>query len=308
MDKHELIERINRRRRELGAVILAHNYVSGEVQDIADFVGDSLELSIKARDAQAPVIVFAGVSFMAETAKVLSPGSRVLHPDSSAGCPMADMATAEAVHEYRTEHPDTILVAYVNTTAAVKAEVDICCTSANATKIIRSLPADRRIMFLPDRNLGANVMAETGRKLELWPGYCPTHNQITPEMIVEARSVHPGAPVLIHPECPPEVVREADFALSTGGMLRVVRESSAQSFIIGTESGIVHRLRKENPDREFFTIAPEPLCPNMKKLTLVNIVEALEHPEREVTLPVDLIERARRPIVRMLEVSAAPSK
>ena len=304
MDNNELVARIDRRRKELGAVILAHNYVSGDVQDIADFVGDSLELSIKARDSHAPVIVFAGVSFMAETAKVLSPGSKVLHPEPSAGCPMADMASAEEVKKYRELHPDALLVAYVNTTAAVKAQVDICCTSANAAKIIRALPADREIMFLPDQNLGANVTAETGRKMELWPGFCPTHNRIMPETIAAARAKHPGAVVLVHPECTPAVVAASDRALSTGGILRFVRESAEKSFIIGTEEGIFHRLRRENPGKEFFALEPAPRCVNMKKLSLENIAEALDHPERELLLPPDLIEAAARPIVRMIELSA----
>lgn len=282
------------------AVILAHNYVIGEVQDIADFVGDSLELSIKAAGTKAPVIVFCGVSFMAETAKILAPESTVLLPDASAGCPMADMADAARIAEYRKQHPDTVLVAYVNTTAAVKAEVDICCTSANADRVVASIPAGRRILFLPDQNLGANVTAQLGREFELFPGFCPTHNRIQPEMIRAARAAHPGCPVLVHPECLPAVVAEADAALSTGGMLRYVKESDAKGFVIGTESGIIHRMKKENPGKEFYAIAPEPLCPNMKKITLEKVLHSLQALETKVELPPELMEQARRPIERML--------
>ncbi len=282
------------------AVILAHNYVAGEVQDIADFVGDSLELSIKAAGTRAPVIVFCGVSFMAETAKLLAPESIVLLPEPAAGCPMADMADAARIAEYRRQHPDTVLVAYVNTTAAVKAEVDICCTSANAERVVASIPADRKILFLPDQNLGANVAAKLGRTFALFPGFCPTHNRIHPEMIQAARAAHPGCPVLVHPECLPAVVAEADVALSTGGMLRYVRESAAGGFVIGTESGIIHRMKKENPGKMFYPILPEPRCPNMKKISLEKVLHSLQTLETRVELPPELMERARRPIERML--------
>lgn len=295
---------LNRRLEELkkqrGAVILAHNYVDGAVQDAADFVGDSLELSIRARDAGAAVIVFCGVSFMAETAKVLSPASTVLLPVPDAGCPMADMATAADVAAFRKTHPRHALVAYVNTTAAVKAEVDLCCTSANAEKVLRSIPADQPVMLLPDRNLGANIAARLGRKIELWPGFCPIHNRIPPEMIRAARAAHPGAEVLVHLECPPETVAEADAAMSTGGMLRRARESAGAEFIIGTEAGILHRLRRENPGKQFYALTPEPICRDMKRVTLETVVAALESMQGAVELPGALIERARLPIDRML--------
>ncbi len=285
------------------AVILAHNYVVGEVQDVADFVGDSLELSIRAKRAEAPVIVFCGVSFMAETAKILSPESTVLLPVPSAGCPMADMASEAAVRAYRREHPDAYLVAYVNTTAAVKAEVDICCTSGNAETIIRAIPADRQVMFLPDQNLGANISRQTGRALSLWPGFCPTHNRIQPEAVRAIRERHPDAVMLVHPECTPAIVALADAALSTGGILRAVRESSAKTFIIGTEHGILHRLRKENPDKQFYTFDPPPTCPNMKKITLEDVVDALADVQHVVDMDADLMARARVPIERMLAAS-----
>ena len=297
----EIINEIKRLKAERNAVILAHNYVNGEVQDIADFVGDSLELSIKAQNVNAPVIVFCGVSFMAETAKILSPASKVLLPVMEAGCQMADMATAEAVAAYRQANPDTVLVAYVNTTAAVKAEVDICCTSANAEKVVKSIPADKAIMFLPDRNLGANISKTLGRTMELWPGYCPIHDQVLTKSIQEARAKHPEAKLMVHPECPPEILALADIALSTGGMLRVVKEAASGSkFIVGTEYGIMHRLEKENPDKIFYPLEPLPTCRDMKKITLESIRDVLKNMSNEVTLPGDMIEKAKRPIERML--------
>ena len=229
-----LIEEIKQLKTERNAVILAHNYVRPELQEIADFTGDSLELSIKAKNVKAETIVFCGVRFMAETAKLLSPDSVVLLPNPDAGCPMADMAAADAVAAYRAAHPEAFLVAYVNTTADVKAHVDLCCTSGNAEKIISELPEGQEVLFLPDRNLGGNMNRKLDCKMDLWPGCCPTHDRVTPEMIAEARAAHPGAKVLVHPECTPEVVAAADQALSTGGILKFVRESSDKAFIIGT--------------------------------------------------------------------------
>ena len=302
MTNQEIVKRINDLRVKHNAVILAHNYVIGEVQDIADFVGDSLELSIKAAATQAPVIVFCGVSFMAETAKLLAPNSTVLLPEVSAGCPMADMASAEAVRELRKEHPDAVFVAYVNTTAAVKAEVDICCTSANAEKIVAAIPEDKEIVFLPDQNLGSNVMKNLNRKMILFPGYCPTHHRIEPAQIEAMRKQYPNAPIVVHPECPVEVTALADAALSTGGMLKYVSESPAKQIVIGTENGIIHRLRKENPDKEFIALAPAPRCMNMKKITLESVLKSLEEMQTPVELPQAMIERAKLPIERMLAV------
>ncbi len=295
-----VIEKIRALKERRGAVILAHNYVRPEVQDIADFTGDSLELSIKARDAKAETIVFCGVSFMAETAKLLSPGSTVLHPVREAGCAMADMAKAGDIAAWKKAHPGAVIVAYVNTTAAAKAEVDICCTSANAEKVIRSIPEGREIMFLPDRNLGRNVMNSTGRKMELWPGFCPVHNRITADMLEEARKAHPQALLMAHPECAPEVAAAADAALSTGGMLRFVAKSEAKEFIVGTENGIIHRLRKENPGKVFYPLLPLPVCADMKKIGLADILDCLESGRGEVVLPREIMERARLPIDRML--------
>ena len=303
MDTQEIIQRIQELKTANSAVILAHNYVRGEVQDIADFVGDSLALSIQAKKVQAPVIVFCGVRFMAETAKILSPDSEVLLPAPDAGCPMADMADPKEVMKYREEHPDAVFVAYVNTTAAVKALVDICCTSANADKVLRTIPADREVLFLPDQNLGANTAAKLGRKLALWPGFCPTHNRIHPDEVRRIKAQYPNAKLLVHPECLPAVVELADAALSTGGMVKYVKESDAKEFIIGTENGILHQLALQNPDKRLIPLEPLPTCPNMKKVTLENLLNALENHETKVEMPKELMDRARLPIERMLEIA-----
>ena len=298
----EIVNEILELKTRRNALILAHNYTRPEIQDIADFVGDSLELSRKAAECHAPVIVFCGVRFMAETAKLLSPDSIVLHPNPKAGCPMAEMASPEEIRAYRVKHPDTMVVAYVNTTAATKTEVDICCTSGNAEKLVASLPQDRPLLFLPDANLGANIANKLGRKIELWPGCCPTHNKILPEHIKEARMHHPNAVVLVHPECLPAVVALADHALSTGGMLRFVHESPQKEFIIGTECGILHRMRKENPDKVFYPLEPAVLCPNMKRITLEDVLNSLRDMSPTVELTEEVLHRARAPIDKMLEV------
>ena len=303
MDTKEICSRIQELKTACGAVILAHNYVRAEVQDLADFVGDSLALSIQAKKVQAPVIVFCGVRFMAETAKILSPDSEVLLPAADAGCPMADMAAPEEVAKYREAHPDAVFVAYVNTTAAVKALVDICCTSANADKVLRTIPADREVLFLPDQNLGANTAAKLGRKLALWPGFCPTHNRIHPDEVKRIKAQYPEAKLIVHPECLPAVVELADAALSTGGMVKYVKESDAKEFIIGTENGILHQLALQNPDKRLIPLEPLPTCPNMKKVTLENLLNALENHETKVEMPKELMDRARLPIERMLEIA-----
>lgn len=293
---------IDRLKKERAAVILAHNYTAPEIQDVADFVGDSLELSRKAAACRVPVIVFCGVKFMAETAKILSPEAVVLHPNPNSGCPMADMADSAAVAAYRKAHPDTVIVAYVNTTAATKTHVDICCTSGNAEKVIASIPKEKRILFLPDANLGRNLEKKLNRPMELWPGFCPTHNRILPERIAAARAAHPGAAVLVHPECLPATVALADRALSTGGMLEFVRESVETEFVIGTETGILYRMKKENPEKNFYPLEPEPICPNMKKITLEDVLFALQDLSPRIELAPETIARARIPIDRMLEV------
>ncbi len=298
----DICKRILELKRERHAVILAHNYVAPEIQNLADFTGDSLELSIKAESVRAEVILFCGVRFMAETAKLLSPEATVLLPKSDAGCPMAEMADPDAVAARRRKSPDAVFVAYVNSTARVKALVDICCTSGNAEKIIRSIPPDRRIVFLPDRNLGGNMMKKLGREMELWQGCCPIHDRVTVEMIRRARAAAPGAPVLVHPECRIEVVDEADEALSTAGILRFCRVSSEKRFIIGTEQGLLHRLRKENPGKEFLPLEPAMICCDMKKITLEDLYASLQDMTEKIELDPELASAAVRPIRRMLEL------
>ena len=288
--------------RSRGAVILAHNYCRGEVQDVADFTGDSLELARKAAQADADVIVFCGVYFMAETAKILNPSRKVLVPDASAGCPMADMVTAEQLRALKAENPGAKAVCYVNSTAEVKAECDICVTSGNAEMVMARFAPDEKIIFVPDKHLGGHIAGLLGRTYTLWPGYCPTHASLTAKAIADARALHPGAPVLVHPECARDVRDAADERLSTGGMCRYARESAAKEMIVGTENGILHRLRKENPDKTFFPVSERTICPNMKKNTLENLRHSLSEMVTEVTVPEDIALRARRAIDAMLAV------
>jgi quinolinate synthase len=301
---NDIIEKINRLRKERNAVILAHNYELGEVQDIADFCGDSLELSRKAADTDADVIVFCGVKFMAETAYILSPDRTVLLPVAEAGCDMADMADAESLRELKSQHPDALVACYVNSTAAVKAESDICVTSSNALEMIKSLPEDREIIFVPDENLGRYCMEQTGRKMILWQGCCPVHVRITPEHIKRRKQEYPGAEVLMHPEAQATSIALADKALSTGGIINYVKNSDAKQFIIATEIGIIHRLQQDNPDKQFIPVSEQAICYSMKMIRLQNILEALENMQYEVTVPDEILEDAKRPIVRMLEETA----
>jgi quinolinate synthase len=291
---------VDRLRRERQAVILAHNYQLPEVQDLADFTGDSLELSRQAAACTAPVIVFCGVHFMAETAAILSPDKTVLLPDIHAGCPMADMIDAPGLRALKRKHPDAKVVCYVNSSAEVKAESDICCTSGNAERVVASIPGE--ILFVPDRFLGTWVGQRLGRPLLLWDGFCPTHARITPADIRRAKAAHPGARVLVHPECRPEVTALADEVLSTGGMLRRARAGEAQEYIVGTEIGLLHRLRGENPGKRFHPVTDRVLCPNMKRITPEKIALALEHLAPRVQVPADVAARARVAIERMLAV------
>lgn len=300
----EMIEQINLLRKERNAVILAHNYVLGEVQDIADFVGDSLELSIKAKNTDCDVIVFCGVKFMAETAKILSPGKTVLHPVPASGCPMADMADADKLRKLKALHPGAVTVCYVNSTAEVKTEVDICCTSANAAKIVAAIPADKEVIFLPDKNLGANVSIALNRPMILWPGFCPTHMRITAEMILRKKNEFPDAFVIVHPECTPDVVALADKYLSTGGMLRFARETEHKKIIVGTEQGIIHRLQRENPDKMFIPVSEQAVCPNMKMIELNDVLNSLEKMQYEIILDPDTIAKAAAPIIKMIEAGS----
>ena len=302
MDKTALVEKINQLRKERNALILAHNYVSSEIQEIADFCGDSLELSIKAAAASADMLIVCGVRFMAETAKILSPKATVVMVRSDAGCPMADMVDPEELKAYKAANPDTLLIAYVNTTAEVKALVDICCTSGNAEKIVSSIPADRKIMFLPDRNLGANLINKLNRPMELWHGCCPVHDAVTVDMINDMREKYPNSQILVHPECRPEVVSAADQALSTGAMLNYVTASTHDEFIVGTESGILFRMMNANPDKKFHLLQPEILCTDMKKLTLADVERALRTGQDEVILPENMLQEAESAIRKMLAV------
>jgi quinolinate synthase len=295
----QLIEEIKALKAQRNALILAHNYVRPELQDLADFTGDSLELSIKARDAKAPLMVFCGVRFMAETAKLLSPDSTVLLPNPDADCPMARMADGEQVKAWRSEFPDAVFAAYVNTTAETKAQVDICCTSGNAEKVVRSLEG-QKIVFLPDRNLGGNINNILGTEMSLWNGCCPVHDQVTPEMLKGAREFFPDAAIIIHPECKAECVAEADAALSTAGMLKFVKECDKKTIVVATESGLLHRLKKENPEKRFIPLAPEILCPDMKKITLEDLRDALKFNQHEITLAPEIMEKAVKPIEKML--------
>lgn len=288
---------------ERRAIILAHSYQRKEVQEVADLVGDSFQLAKAAQETDADIIVLAGVRFMAETAKLLNPDKIVLLPEPDARCPMAEMAEAEAVRAYRQEHPEVIVVAYVNTLAEVKAESDICCTSANAQRVIESLEPGRPILFLPDRNLGDFLNKKTGATMTLWPGYCPIHQRLTAEEIREARRRHLGAEVLVHPECEPEVVELADRALGTTGMVRYVKESSSQEFIIGTEEGLLHKLRREYPNRKFYLAAEHLICPNMKSINLEKIRDALLNLAPQVEIPEKVAERARQALLRMMEIA-----
>jgi len=297
----KIIDEINRLKKEKDAIILAHNYQIDEVQDIADYVGDSLGLSIKASEVKNKVIVFCGVKFMAETAKILNPSKTVLLPDKTAGCPMADMITAEDVVELRRKHPEAIVVCYVNSTAEVKANVDICCTSANAVKVVSSIPKDREVIFIPDKYLGSYVQSQTGRKMILWHGYCPTHAFIDAKSIMQMKKDHPDAEVLVHPECNSEVIKTADKVLSTGGMLKYAHESSSNEFIIGTEIGIIYRLKKQNPKKIFYPAKNNIICPNMKLINLEKIMWSLEDNIYEVILPDDIIKKARSSLERMKE-------
>lgn len=301
MTDNNIANRIKNLRDERGAIILAHNYQLPEVQDIADFIGDSLELSRKAATTDAKVIVFCGVHFMAETAKILSPDKTVLIPDPKAGCPMADMINAEQLREFKAQHPDVPVVAYVNTTAEVKAESTICCTSANAVRVVESLDSDT-VLFVPDRSLAAYVASKTKKTVIPYCGFCPTHHRILSQDVIRAKQEHPNAKVLAHPECTLDVLNLADGIESTGGMLRYVKESPDKEFILCTERGMIHRLKKENPDKSFYNPSPLNICPNMKKITLEKVLWSLEDMKYKIELDKDIMDKARGAIERMIAI------
>jgi len=294
-------ERISDLKKEKNAVILAHNYQRPEIQDIADFVGDSLGLSLQATRVAADVIIFCGVDFMAESAKILNPNKKVVHPEPGAKCPMAAMCDVDGLVELKKEHTDAKVVGYVNTTAACKAQMDICCTSSNAVKVVRSLDS-RRIIFVPDENLGKYVQRFVkDKEIILWPGYCPTHDKIDPEKVTKLKSEHPGAVVIVHPECRPEVIDLADAVKSTEGMIKFVRTSDRHEFIIGTEKELIYRLKKENPNKSFYAI-PGAVCPTMKMITMKSVIRALETLQPTVEIDPEIMEKARIPLERMMDI------
>ncbi|MFA5292853.1 MAG: quinolinate synthase NadA [Phycisphaerae bacterium] len=297
-----IIEKINNLKKKKNAVILAHNYQSGEIQDIADFTGDSLELSRKAASTPAEKIVFCGVLFMAETASILSPNKTVLLPDKTAGCPMADMITANQLEELKAKYPDAIVVCYVNSSAEVKAISDYCCTSSNAADVVNSIDAQKKIIFVPDKNLGQVVKERTGRDMVLWPGYCPTHVFATADDVKKIQAVHPAAITLAHPECPVTVRDCADELLSTGQMLKFVRGSDKKEFIIATEIGIIHTLKKQNPEKTFYPASNKFICPNMKKITLEKVLFSLEDNKYIIKVPDETAQKARKALERMVAV------
>ncbi len=300
----EIVNRIRVLCAARNARIMAHNYVRPEVQEIADLFGDSYELARRSRDIDADVLVLCGVRFMAETLKLLNPQKTVLLPDMSAGCPMADMADSARVAAMRESHPDAVFVCYVNTTAAVKALSDVCCTSSNALSVIRAIPAGRPIVFLPDRNLGSWLAEVTGREMILWGGCCPSHNRVLPEHIAAARRVHPGAVLMVHPECVPAVRDMADAVLGTSAMLAWARDRGPGTYIVGTEEGLLYRLRQDNPGSEFVGLEPPIHCANMKKITLQNILWSLEDMSGVVEVPAAVSERALASLDRMLALAA----
>ncbi len=297
----ELVEKILSLKKQRNAVMLVHNYQLGEVQDIADFVGDSLELSQNAAKTDADVIVFCGVHFMAETASIICPDKTVLLPDINAGCPMADMITAEQLRRKKQEHPKATVVCYINSSAEVKAESDVCCTSANAVKVIESLDADE-ILFVPDQYLGHYISTKTGKDMILWPGFCPTHARILPEHIIKLKQEYPEAKVIVHPECKPEVIALADEVLSTSGMIKFAGREDIKQVVVGTEIGIIYRLRKENPGKHFIPVSEQAVCPNMKLITLEKVLWSLEEMSPVVKVPERIRLKAKKAVDRMLAV------
>src|SRR5690554_1621232 len=305
----DLVEEIKRLKKEKNAVLLAHYYQQSEIQDLADYVGDSLGLSQEAAKTEADMIVFAGVHFMAETAKILSQGKKVLLPDLNAGCSLSDSCPPHLFARFKELYPDHLVITYVNCTAELKALSDIVCTSTNAVQIVESLPPDQKIIFGPDKNLGAYIIKKTGRDMVLWNGACMVHEIFSWDKISDLRNQYPDAKFIAHPECEPHVLEEADYIGSTSGLLKYTIESEANTFIVGTESGIIYQMQKASPHKKFIPAPPNNSCacndcPYMKLNTLEKLYNCLKFELPEVDLPADLIERARKPIERMLEISA----
>ncbi len=302
MEDQFLIDEIRRLKKEKNAVILAHNYQIPEIQEVADIVGDSLKLSQEAARTEAETIVFCGVHFMAESAKILSPTKKVLLPARDAGCPMADMITADALKTLKAEHPGVPVVCYVNSSAEVKAECDITCTSSNAVKVVESLKADQ-IIFAPDRNLGAYVQSLVPQTTLInWDGFCITHERIREEEIIAVKGAKPGVKILVHPECNPFIVKHADFVGSTSAIIDYVKNAPDTQFVIGTEMGILHALRKENPEKTFYLLSPTLICYNMKKTTLNDVYLALRDDQYEIHVEESIRLKAYAALKRMIEI------
>jgi quinolinate synthase len=301
MNKAEIKDKISKLKKERGAVILAHNYQVGDVQDVADYIGDSLGLSQQAAKVKEEIIVFCGVHFMAETAAILAPAKTILMPEINAGCPMADMVTAEELREWKRNYPGGKVVCYVNTSAAVKAECDVCCTSANAVNVVNSIEGDE-ILFAPDKNLAAYAARHTQKKIIPWDGYCYVHNNILARDVREKKRRYPEAEVWVHPECRPEVIDIADMILSTGGMVKEARITTKKDIIIGTETGIIYRIKKENPTKNFYPARDQALCSNMKKTDLKKVLRSLEDMVYKVEVPLEISQRARGSIEKMVSL------
>lgn len=303
MDKQTMISNINRMKKEQNAVIVAHSYQVDDVQEIADVVGDSFALSQFCASNSADTIVFCGVHFMAESAKILSPEKTVLLPELNAGCPMADMVTAEALREAKKKYSEAAVVCYINSSAEVKAECDVCCTSSNAVSVIKSIK-QKDILFVPDQNLGSYVAKMVPEKnIILWEGYCITHHKIKVDEVLKSKELHPDALLLVHPECQPEIANLADFVGSTKQIIDYAKASDHEKFIIGTEMGVLYQLKKDNPDKTFYMMSAGLICPNMKKTSLQSVHDALAFKKYEINLSEDIIKRASHSLNRMLEVN-----
>ena len=308
MEQKEIIEKIDFLRRKKNAVILAHYYQLPEIQDMADFVGDSLQLAQNALQTKADIIVFAGVKFMAETAKILNPDKKVLLPDLEAGCSLADSCPAEEFKKFREQHPDHTVITYINSSVEVKMLTDVVCTSSNAVQIVNSFPLDQKIIFAPDKNLGAYVNSVTGRNMLLWNGCCHVHDVLTSENIIRLKLQNQDALLIAHPECKAVVLEMADFIGSTAAMLNFTKNNDAKKFIVATESGIIHQMKKTSPEKEFIVVNAQEACScndceYMKKITPEKILQSLEKEIFEITLSPDIIEKAKKPILKMLELS-----
>jgi len=307
MDKNWIIERIQHLKREKNAVILAHYYTNPDIQDICDYLGDSLGLSQEAGKTDARIIMFCGVNFMAETASIISPDKKVLVPDITAGCSLAESITGEDIVEWKSKNPDGVVVAYVNTTAEVKSFTDICCTSANALRVVESIPADKKILFVPDRHLGQYINIRTGRNMEVWFGDCCVHDRFSSKMVMEKVAEYPEADILIHPESScssdPSILSMPNaYFYSTSGMIRHAAKSEKRQFIIATEKEIIHQMKKEIPGKEFIPLNERAICGHMKKATLEKVLKALETEQPEIKVPEEIRNRAWLPIKRMLEL------